>query len=442
MRASTADNPARWVHNPGHRRWLADEAATLFAFFERNCVDSSGGFHPLDHRGLPRPIATRDLVQTARMVHCFSVADLLGRPHAARIVEHGLAYLRGPLRDDEHGGWHWTASNGRVADPRKQAYGHAFVLLAASSALQAGFDGAQSLVDEVTAVLEERFWSPEDGLYREEFSADWQPVGTYRGGNSNMHMTEALLAAYEATADRLYLDRAKSVADRLINRLTRGNGWRLAEHYTAEWSVDAEYGRGDPRNTYRPFGSVVGHSPEWSRLLLCLAAADPDTGWYTYAARTLFDVAVRAAWDARGGGLAYTLDFTGHILDDDHYQWPISEAIGAACLLGAATGEPIYESWYRTLWRFAADHLIDRENGGWHYVLGADNAPKDIPGAAEGKPDLYHALQSCLIPLFEPFTGVASGAFAAGSRNVAAPAVHAGAHLFPQRTRETHDDAR
>jgi mannose/cellobiose epimerase-like protein (N-acyl-D-glucosamine 2-epimerase family) len=404
----TAPAVRPWADNAFHQRWLLTQAEKLLDFFIPAALDPAGGFRSLDIQGRPRASSVRDLIQTARLVHCYALADLLGRPAAAGVVEHGLTLLRGRLRDADHGGWFWTATAAEPVDRTKQAYGHAFVLLAASSALQAGF-AARDLLEEATRALEERFWLPSDGLYAEEFHPDWSPMSRYRGGNSNMHLVEALLAARDATGDDLYLQRAESVATRLIWEITRANDWRLAEHYTEFWVIDTDYSRDDPRNTYRPYGSVIGHSPEWARLLLGLRTARGADSWYVDAARSLFDVSVPHAWDSDATGLAYTVDFDGTVLDDDHYQWPVSEAIGAAHTLRSVTGDPTYETWYRKLWRFADEHLIDRERGGWYYVLDARNAPKEIPGVAEGKPDLYHALQSCLIPLLPPGVSVAEG---------------------------------
>ena len=74
------------------------------------------------------------------------------------------------------------------------------------------------------------------------------------------------------------------------------------------------------------------------------------------------------------------------------------EGIGAAAFLARHTGEISYETWYRRIWDFAARHLIDRRAGGWRPQLGDDLRPKN--GYFVGKPDIYHALQACLIPLY------------------------------------------
>ena len=80
--------------------------------------------------------------------------------------------------------------------------------------------------------------------------------------------------------------------------------------------------------------------------------------------------------------------------------WPQAEGIGAVAFLNAIDGGDLYEGWYRRMWDFVSENLIDRDNGGWR-----SEAPE--PGEAgffEGKPDIYHALQACLIPLL-PTTG-------------------------------------
>ena len=166
------------------------------------------------------------------MVHCFAIAHLLGLPGADRIVDHGMAFLWERMRDAEHGGYFWGVDDEKPTDPTKQAYGHAFVLLAASSAMCVGHPDAPRLLADVTQVIEDRFWDKAAGATTEEYNPDWSPMGTYRGQNSNMHLTEALMAAFEATGERGYLDKAESIASLIIDRHARNEGWRVAEHFT------------------------------------------------------------------------------------------------------------------------------------------------------------------------------------------------------------------
>ena len=100
---------------------------------------------------------------------------------------------------------------------------------------------ADKMLADVTEVIETRFWEEQNGAIAEEFNADWSPISSYHGQNSNMHLTEALMAAFEATGERSYLDKAERIADLIIRRRAGENGYRVAEHFDGNWTVDKTY---------------------------------------------------------------------------------------------------------------------------------------------------------------------------------------------------------
>ena len=398
---------AKWTTLLSHRRWLFDEADALFGFFEAASIDPKGGFFDLDDAGNPKSEATvREIHVTTRTVHCFAIARLMGRPGADRFIDHGMEFLWNAHRDAKNGGYVW----GVGGDDRKQAYGHAFVLLAASSAKVVGHPDANRLLADVTEVLKARFWEEKPGASREEFARDWSPLSAYRGQNSNMHLTEATMAAYEATGDRMYLDWAESIATLIISRNAAAAGWQVPEHYDEDWRVVRDYAGGD---VFRPFGITPGHALEWTRLVLQLwELGGRRLAWLPNAATSLFRRATATGWDkAHGGGFLYTLDWDGKPHLRNRLWWPAAEGVGAAAFLNQIDGATEYEEWYRRIWDFIAVALIDREHGGWR------TEPIDPTGAVaplfSGKPDLYHALQACLIPLL-PTTGSVTRGLATG----------------------------
>jgi mannose/cellobiose epimerase-like protein (N-acyl-D-glucosamine 2-epimerase family) len=146
---------------------------------------------------------------------------------------------------------------------------------------------------------------------------------------------------------------------------------------------------------------------EWSRLLLSTwIAKGENDGWMREAAGALFEHAVDVGWDGEHRGLSYTVDFDGSPANPDHYCWPIAEGIGASAFLLQLTGDALYESWYRKFWDFAGSHLIDHTRGGWYPELDPTNRRK--LGPWYGKPDVYHVLQSCLLPLLPPAPSLAA----------------------------------
>ena len=392
-------SPEPWTSRPVHRDWLRRQADALFDFHQYRSINPAGGFFDLDTAG--RPFGTvRQLHNTSRMVHCFAIGSLLGRPGCDDIIDHGMQFLWNGHRDPTHGGYVWSLDDNGPADATKQAYGHAFVLLAASSAKIIGHPLADRLLADASEILDRKFWEKRHGAVAEEFARDWSPISAYRGQNSNMHLTEALMAAFEATGEKLYLERAESIADLIIGRHAASLGYRVAEHFDADWALDKAYAGSD---MFRPAGTTPGHWLEWSRLLLQLwVLRGKRLAWLPEAADALFRRSVEIGWDHARGGFFYTLDWEDRPLLPQKLWWPACEAIGAAAFLSTHRPDAFHEAWYRRIWNFCANRFIDYENGGWLPELSEDLAP--IERFFVGKPDIYHALQACLIPLY-PATG-------------------------------------
>ncbi len=388
-----------WRQLSSHRTWLMQQATALFDFYQFRSSSPKGGFLELDDSGAPAG-NVRQLHATTRMIHCFAIGHLLGRPGADSIVDHGMNFLWKQHRDQRHGGYVWSLDDDGFKDSTKQAYGHAFVLLAASGAKVVGHPLADGMLADITNILESRFWEEQHGAVAEEFTRDWSPLSSYRGQNSNMHLTEALMAAYEATRDEVFLRKAERIASLIIGRHAAGMEYRVAEHFDRDWSLDHNYRGSD---IFRPSGTTPGHWLEWSRLLLQLwELGGRKLAWLPDAAARLFRNAVDLGWDKECGGFFYTLDWENRPALRRKLWWPATEGIAAAAFLAVHSTDPFYEEWYRRIWGFCNNHFIDHRLGGWHHELNEYLQPKHDFFA--GKSDIYHALQACLIPLF-PATG-------------------------------------
>nr|WP_111301043.1 AGE family epimerase/isomerase [Paracoccus saliphilus] len=394
MQAGPRDSAGHWLHDAAHRTFLAADARRALDLFDAS-PRQGGGFHVLDLAGRPLPGQVQELHTTTRLVHSYALGQLAGRPDAAGIIDKGMAYLWSHHRDRNHGGYIWSLAGDDVADGTKLAYGHVFVLLAASSAKMVGHPDADRLLSDIAEVLDRHFWDDTAGLFRDEFTRDWRPFSTYRGMNANMHGVEALLAAHEATGEGEYLRRAGRILDFFIAGQAASEGWRIPEHYDEDWRPDRAYA-GNPM--FRPAGTTPGHSFEMARLLLqWWDLAGRPAGDAPSQARALTERALADAWDDQRGGLAYTLRFGGAVDNPARYWWPVTEAIGAVAALIKADPQPGDEDWYRKLWDFACMRLIDHQHGGWFPELGPDDGPSGSQFV--GKPDIYHALQADLLPL-------------------------------------------
>ena len=397
--AASDTNP--WSRRAYHRGWLLAQANGLFDFFQHNSINPKGGFYDLDEFGRPLDAEgqIRPIHVASRAVHCFAIGALLGRPGAADVVDHGMDYVWHHHRDKKNGGYFWSLDNDGPLDTNKQGYGHAFVLLAAASAKTIGHPLADGMLADITEVLNTKFWEEKHGAIREEFTADWQPLdgGAYRGQNSNMHLTEALMAAFEATGDKDYLSKAESIADLVIRRSAGSVDWRVAEHFDANWNLDKSYYH--PNEMFRPAGTTPGHALEWARLVLQLwVLGDKKHDWMPGAAEALFAQAMSLGWDNKKGGFFYTLDWENRPDKRSKLWWPACEGVGAAYYLNEHLPSDFHEQSYRRIWNVIERVFIDHKNGGWREELTEDLAPSYT--LFRGKHDIYHSLQACLIPLF------------------------------------------
>ncbi|HJU40697.1 MAG TPA: AGE family epimerase/isomerase [Tahibacter sp.] len=373
---------------------LRAHVAHTMAFYHPRCIDPQGGFfHYFRDDGSVYDASHRHLVSSTRFVFNYATAYReFGEPEYLDAVRHGMRYLRESHRDAATGGYAWTLRDGNVEDDTNHCYGVAFVLLAYSHALTAGVDDARAWIDETWELLETRYYDAAFGLYRDEADRDWR-FSDYRGQNANMHLCEAMLAAYDATRERRWLERALQLARHMTQRQAAQAGGLVWEHYDAHWNIDREYHLDDPKHLFRPWGFQPGHQTEWAKLLLILAR-HVDEPWLVPTARRLFDTSVARAWDDARGGLYYGFAPDGRICDDDKYFWVQAESLAAAALLALATGDDTYWTWYDRLWAYAWRHFVDHRDGAWYRILDANNAKYSDEKSPAGKTD-YHTMGAC-----------------------------------------------
>ncbi|MDE2155967.1 MAG: AGE family epimerase/isomerase [Xanthomonadaceae bacterium] len=386
--------------------FLRGHIAQTMAFYHPRAIDPAGGFfHYFKDDGTIYDRRHRHLVSSTRFVFDYAMAAIeFGNADYLDAARHGLRYLREVHRDPRSGGYAWTIRDGRPEDRTNHAYGIAFVLLAYACARRAGIAEATAWMDETWLLLEQRFWDAEAGLYRDEADPDWH-FSAYRGQNANMHLCEAMLAAYQASDEPRYLERALALADHITRRQAGKAGGLVWEHYDSDWNIDWNYHRDDPKHLFRPWGFQPGHQTEWAKLLLILEPLLPERGreenWLLPTAMHLFDTALARAWDSAHGGICYGFAPDGSVCDDDKYFWVQAESLTAAALLHARTDLARYDAWYERIWAYAWRYFVDHRHGAWYRILTRDNRKIDDEKSPAGKTD-YHTMGACheLLRLF------------------------------------------
>lgn len=343
------------------RDWLIDHA---LPFWGTVGVDSAtGGFHErCSLEGLPVEAAPRRLMVQARQIYVFSHAHRLGwHPHAraiaARGLDHLLARYRGP--DGKPGFVFSIAADGAVADPRRNAYGHAFVLLALAGYARATGDAqALAVARETLAFIDEALTDSHGGV-----TDDAPRSVAGKRQNPQMHLLEALLALHEATGDAAFLDRATRIVDLFHARLFDAGHGVLHEHFTDDWRPAP----GEAGQLWEP-----GHHFEWAWLLLLHArlrqGAPPPQA-------DLLVASARAHGFSSDGRIYDTVRDDGTVHGAATRIWPLTEAAKAGAVFaerGTASADDMARAALATL----MDRFIGRPwRAGWIDHLDADGKP-------------------------------------------------------------------
>ena len=378
------------------KAFLINHARSIMDFYHPRCIDYDlgGFFHHFRDDGSIYDSSTRHLVSSTRFIFNYAMAFIhFKNEKYIELIRHGISFLRNNHLNKTTEGYAWILEGNSAKDSTNHCYGLAFVLLAYSTAYKAGIREAKNYIEETYDLMEKHFWLDEYGLFADEISSDWQSVSNYRGQNSNMHSCEALIAAYEATHDQKYIDKALIIANKICNELAEQADGLIWEHYDSDWKVDWSFNKDKPDDLFKPWGFQVGHHTEWSKLLLILERHTKQE-WLVPRAIELFDDAVEMGWDEKNKGLFYGFAPNGDICDNDKYFWVQAESFAAAALLAKRTKDNQYWNWYERIWRFSWKHMIDHKYGAWFRILDSDNKKYDNLKSPAGKTD-YHTMGAC-----------------------------------------------
>ena len=369
-----------------------------------------GSSYYLGDDGTPWKERNRETWITSRMTHVYSIGSMLGHEGSEALADAALKGLRGELHDDKNGGWYAGLTKDNEVVPTKQCYAHAFVILAASSGVLAGREGARELLKDALVLYDLRFWNEEEGLSCDTWNTEFTELDSYRGLNANMHTVEAFLAAADVTEDEKYRVRAGRIIHHVLG-WAKDNNWRIPEHFSSDWVPDLECNKDRPDDQFKPYGATPGHGIEWARLIAqwALSTYKEDkegTAPYVQAAENLYNRAVGDGWNADGApGIVYTTDWNGKPVVHDRMHWTLAEAINTSAVLFHITGNEKYAADYAEFMKYLDEKVLDHVHGSWFHQLDQEN--NLLETVWPGKSDIYHALQATLIPYCDPSLSIA-----------------------------------
>jgi mannose/cellobiose epimerase-like protein (N-acyl-D-glucosamine 2-epimerase family) len=316
--------------------------------------------------------APRRVFVQARQIYCFAKAAQIGwYPQGAEIALRGLEHLLAKAKspDGRPGFVHTLAPDGTVLDPLRDSYDHAFVLLALASVYALDRDAqVRAEIDLLLSYLDTELRSPNGGVL------EGRPASMPRRQNPQMHLFESMIAAFDATHDIMFQQRAGEFFALFFANLYDKQKQVLGEYFEDDWS------------RIEPVSVEPGHQAEWVWLL---KGFERITGCPTGKFRgELLGSALRYREEPTGC-LTDEGDAVGNIRRHSRRLWPQSE-LAKAWIAQAEAGEAgAAEEARAALSNLERHYLRHSVRGGWYDQFDRDGRSlvDTIPASS-----FYHVL--------------------------------------------------
>lgn len=307
----------------------------------------------------------------------------------------GTEFLLNRFYDPRHGGFFsGVAVDGKVINPGKNTYAHAFALFALSHVARVTKDekyraAALTAWGDINTHLRDA-----DGGFRLEAPRDFGPSNSLRNQNPVMHMYEALLALIDATGDPRAVAGAQSVGNFVLYKLLQGQadgGAYIPEWYDEHWK---------PLPTKEKGGYIdIGHQFEWSHLLATSAQRGLPV-LYGDVAERLLKYGLKIGYDDIEGGV-FNRAYPDGSIDRDKFWW--QQAEGLRALMVAASKDNRRELWrrYEQTQGLVQEQFIDAAHGGWKF---AARRTCEAGRCGAEQPEPYHmiGMHSAALDLLKP----------------------------------------
>ena len=334
---------------------------------------TTGGFvERLDQDGRADLVAPRRIRVQARQIYCFAKAAQMGwypegREIALRGLEHLLTTAKAP--DGRPGFVHVQAADGSVLNPLRDTYDHAFVLLALTSVYALDRDAqVRSEIDALLSFLDTQLRSPHGGLL------EGSPPSMPRRQNPHMHMFEAMIAAFDATREPVFQNRAGDFFALFLANFYDKQKHVLGEYFEDDWSK------------IEPLSVEPGHQAEWAWLL---KGFERITGCPTGRYRSELVASALRYRDEATDCLVDEGDAAGNIRKHTRRLWPQTEMAKAWIAQAEGGEEGAADQARAALARLDRHYLSHPVAGGWYDQFDRDgnSLVATIPASS-----FYHVL--------------------------------------------------
>jgi N-acylglucosamine 2-epimerase/mannose-6-phosphate isomerase len=359
-------------HRDAIHRWMFEAALPWWA--EHGLDRQRGGYvEQMTLDGRDAGVSFKRTRVTARQIYAFSHGHILGFSRGIELARHGFDFLTTRTwNGDDKGFARRLTREGTPLDPTPDLYDIAFCLFAFAWFYKATGDmAARDWLHRTLDFVETHMRHPSGLGFENEL-----PPKSWRQQNPHMHLTEAMLVAFEATGEKRFADVARELAGLFRTKFFDLKSATLGEFFTD----DLRRAPGEPGLHVEP-----GHHFEWTWILnSCRRHLGLDLGAEMRAAAGF---AEQHGVDPATAATYNVIHSDGAPVDRGSRTWPNCERLKAAIALqdldGTDPTEVLDESCDLLLHRY----LAHRPAGTWMDAFDADGKPTagTIPAST-----LYH----------------------------------------------------
>ena len=360
-------------------------------WFGRTMDKKNGGFIThFDKDGNDTGEDEKSMLGQARSIYVYSSAYRhgYGGEQSAELARHGVDFLLGKMRDEEHGGFYWmTDRAGKVKIDEKILYGHSFAIYSLSEyTLATGDKRGIEYAEKVFDLIQKYCVDTHYGGYFEMFNRQWELKGPGAAGGDrktldvHMHLMEAFTTLYECSGKEVHRRKLIEIIELITDKILHPEYKTGIPQFYADWTVapqikfdiiwgwdrfteDGVKGQAEDNTSY-------GHNVEFAWLLMhALDVLNIPIDKYKDIIQKQYDHALADGIDWEYGGVFVEGSHEGGVYDREKEFWQNAEmliALSQACLVfDFEKYWPVYENVHR----FVFDKIINHEVGEWWPLL-------------------------------------------------------------------------
>ncbi|WP_455674416.1 AGE family epimerase/isomerase [Phocaeicola sp.] len=343
------------------------------------------------------PKSEKGAILNARILWTFSSAyRLLHQPEYWEIATRAMREIIDRFYDKEFGGVYWSIdSNGCPLDTKKQIYAIGFAIYGLTEYYRAtGDNEALEYAIRLFHDIEAHSFDHEKNGYCEALTREWNEMADMRlsakdanerkSMNTHLHILEPYTNLFRIWKNEQLRKQLHNLVRLFIDEILDTNTKHLRLFFDDDWQSKHNI-------------ISYGHDIEASWLIHEAALVLNDKQLLTEVEPYVIDIAEAATEGfLPGGGMVYELYQDTSSIDADRHWWVQAETIVGYINLYQHFDDKL--SLFRAVqcWEFIKAHLIDHENGEWHWSHRADGTTNKDDDKAGFWKCPYHNGRMCM----------------------------------------------